>query len=57
MIISYDQLRDGSNLIKTILYLPKIGFLLANYHLTNLIFLINFHNQHFESIYTIDFLN
>ncbi len=54
---SYDQLRDRPISIKTILYLPKIDFLLVIYHLTYLTFLVDLHDQPFKSSYVINFLN
>ena len=41
---SHDLLYNGSNLIETILYLPKIDLLLVIYYLIYIIFLVNFSN-------------
>ena len=45
---SYNQSRDRSNLIKTILYLPKIDLSLVIYYLTYQTFLVNLPNQLFD---------
>ena len=44
----YNQLYDRSNLIQTILYLPKIDLYLVICYFTYLTFLINLINQFFD---------
>ena len=53
----YDQVCDRSNLIKIILYLPKVYLLLVIHYLTYLTFSINFSKQLFELTYTINLFN
>ncbi len=53
----HDQLHNGSNLIETILYLSKVDLSLIICHLAYLTFLVNLHNQLFESTYAINLLN
>ena len=48
---SHDQSRDGSNLIETILYFPKVDFLLIIHHRDYLTFLVNLPNLLFKSIF------
>ena len=50
----HDQSRDGSNLIGTISYLPKVDLSFVIRHLTYLTFSVNLHNQPFESSFSID---
>ena len=57
IIKSHNRSYNGSNLIGTISYFPKIDLSLVIYHLTYLTFLVKFLNQFFESIYVIDLLN
>ena len=54
IIRSYDQLRDGSNLIKKISYLAKVDLSLVIRHLNYPNFLINFLNQSIQSIFSIN---
>ena len=41
---SHNQSCDGSNLVETILYLPKVDLFLLIFYLTYLTFFINFLN-------------
>ncbi len=52
---SYDQSRDRSDPIETILYLPKFDLSLVICHLTYLTFSVNLPNQLFKSTYVINF--
>ena len=54
---SYDQSHNKSNLIRKILYLLKVDLLLVICYMTYLTFFINFSNQSFKLICTINFLN
>ena len=53
---SHDQSRDRSNLMKIILYLPKVDFSLVIRHLIYLTFSVNFLNQSFDQSRQLTFL-
>ncbi len=54
---SHDQSHDGSNLIGTISYLPKIELLLVIRYLIYLNFSVNLYDQPFKSTYAINIFN